>query len=828
MFNSRYGRAALAAALLVGLGTPAAAQFAPTGGFQMCQSLSSQTNSYIAAGVSAGASAPSWSDKCAINTVSVALSAASITNLDALYLLGVHAQALAKINLIAPGGAALTASGTVVWTAYRGLFGNSSGYYDTGINPATAGGNFAQNSAAMGAFSLTDAVATSYEIGNARARIRNDSAGPVALGQANSSSSATGTITSGQGDVAWSRSTTPGFSLYQNGIALTCASCAANASATRTSADIMIGSDGTSPTGKIVTSAWFGGTQTAQQVAALSTATHNFAALHGVRLPWSGDTVYVSNTAVNGIPVGNDTTGSGSISAPYLTLDKAISVANAGQAIILNDGTYSPATTFYSVTKTTTISALNSLQATLRRVSGQTRIIQSSLSAGSTLTLNNIILDGQGDTATAITAPDQASGAYTLALNGVTIQNVTNYGIGGSSANHANVTITGGTFTGSSTRALVRFSALTAGNIVVTGVTATITQGASGYGALAQVEANAVGPTVSITNSTANITPAPTGSGFAYGIFTLNIPNVLIANNTINMASSDVSLPNCRVVSISYDTSAPLDSSNGSIHDNTLYNDCSGGGNNILIGMDGNPGALLRNMANNTQIYNNVITGTAASQAQTLHGIELGYQSGGTVYHNTVTTSQYAVVSKGMTGTPVYYANLWRDQSTKAMYQKAGDGSLFIANVSYQPNDGGTQQTCYNLDDDEGGEHATGGIFTNNICVYTSATPRAFVFLGTSASATLTTNNYYATNSLNATSFTWADGTVYSTVAAWKAAHESTALGVDPLFVSAPSNYSLQAASPLVAAGTYSASAPTDFAGYAYANPPSVGAYQWH
>jgi hypothetical protein len=826
MFSSRH--AAIAAALLVGLSTPAVAQFAPTAGFLLCQSLTAQTTAYVAAGVSAGASTPSWSDKCAINSVSRALSAAGITNLDALYLLGVHAQALAKINLITPGGAALTASGTVVWTAYRGLFGNSSGYYDSGINPATAGGNFAQNSATMGAFSLTDAVATSYEVGNARARIRNDSAGPVALGQANSTSSATGTITSGQGDVVWTRSTTPGFVLYQNGTALTCASCAANASASLTSADVMVGSDGSAPSSKIVTAAWFGGAQTAQRVAALSTATHNFAAYHGVRLPWSGDTVFVSNTNVNGIPVGNDTTGNGSATAPYLTLDKALSVSNAGQVILLNDGTYSPASTFYTITKTVTISALNSLQATLRRVSGQTRIIQSSLSAGSTLALNNIVLDGQGDTATGITAPDQASGAYTLTMNGVTFKDITNYGIGGAAANHVNVTINGGIFTGSSTRSLVRFSALTAGAIVVTGVTATVTQGASGYGVLAQVQANAVGPTVSITNSTANITPAATGSGFSYGAFILNIPGVVIANNTINMASSDVSLPNCRVVSISYDTTTPLDSSNGVIHDNTLYNDCSGGGNNILIGMDGNPGALLRNNANNTQIYNNVITGTAASQAQTLHGIELGYQSGGSVYRNTVTTTQYAIVSKGMTGTPVYYANLFRDQSTKAMYQKAGDGSVFLNNVSYQPNDGGSQQACYDLDDDEGGEHATGGVFSNNICVYTSATPRAFVYLGTSASATLTSNDYYATNSLNATSFTWSDSTVYNTVAAWRSAHEATALGVDPLFVSAPSDYRLQAGSPLVAAGTYSASAPTDYSGYAFANPPSIGAYQWH
>jgi len=51
-------------------------------------------------------------------------------------------------------------------------------------------------------------------------------------------------------------------------------------------------------------------------------------------------TIYVSNSTANGYPVGNDTTGTGSPAAPYLTLHKAISAAAAGDTVLLNDGTY--------------------------------------------------------------------------------------------------------------------------------------------------------------------------------------------------------------------------------------------------------------------------------------------------------------------------------------------------------------------------------------------------------------------------------------------------------------------------------------------------------
>ena len=43
-------------------------------------------------------------------------------------------------------------------------------------------------------------------------------------------------------------------------------------------------------------------------------------------------TYYVSNTSANGIGVGNDQTGTGSETSPFLTLDKALAVVQPGDS----------------------------------------------------------------------------------------------------------------------------------------------------------------------------------------------------------------------------------------------------------------------------------------------------------------------------------------------------------------------------------------------------------------------------------------------------------------------------------------------------------------
>ncbi len=54
--------------------------------------------------------------------------------------------------------------------------------------------------------------------------------------------------------------------------------------------------------------------------------------------------IFVSNTAVNNIPAGNDTTGDGTKASPYLTFVKAWASKADGDTIYLNDGSYTSPT----------------------------------------------------------------------------------------------------------------------------------------------------------------------------------------------------------------------------------------------------------------------------------------------------------------------------------------------------------------------------------------------------------------------------------------------------------------------------------------------------
>src|SRR5262245_928924 len=74
--------------------------------------------------------------------------------LDALYLYAAYDEATALTNLKSSsfGG---TNTNSVSYTADQGYTGASSKYIDLGYNPTTAGGNFAQNSACRGGWSLT-------------------------------------------------------------------------------------------------------------------------------------------------------------------------------------------------------------------------------------------------------------------------------------------------------------------------------------------------------------------------------------------------------------------------------------------------------------------------------------------------------------------------------------------------------------------------------------------------------------------------------------------------------------------------------------------------
>lgn len=82
--------------------------------------------------------------------------------LDALYIFAAHDSQAARLNIKNPGTYDLTVGGgspTFTTDAYYS-FNGSTDWFDTNFNPATAGGNYSQNSASLGIWSATGGTRT--------------------------------------------------------------------------------------------------------------------------------------------------------------------------------------------------------------------------------------------------------------------------------------------------------------------------------------------------------------------------------------------------------------------------------------------------------------------------------------------------------------------------------------------------------------------------------------------------------------------------------------------------------------------------------------------
>jgi hypothetical protein len=138
------------------------------------------------------------------------------TLMDGLWVFATNTTTTANLNLVSTSYT-LTQNGTETFAANNGYTGDgSTGYFSTGLDPITAGGNYAQNSAAIGACVLTsrtsptayaslgidyayiEAYATGYEL--------NGGAFPTYTGSTNA-----------QGSLIVSRTSAPSITLYQNG-----------------------------------------------------------------------------------------------------------------------------------------------------------------------------------------------------------------------------------------------------------------------------------------------------------------------------------------------------------------------------------------------------------------------------------------------------------------------------------------------------------------------------------------------------------------------------------------------------------------------------------
>lgn len=152
-----------------------AANFSSMGTF-VASLYEAEASTLFAAMLAAGAE-PDDTRKSLMNTRIAALKAAGLwAKKDCDYMLAAHARAAAKINWKNPGTFDLTEvdGGNLTFDADLGFTGNgTSSYLKTGFNPATAGGQYALNSAHLGVYSTTAAQGDTIEIG-ARVGVNND------------------------------------------------------------------------------------------------------------------------------------------------------------------------------------------------------------------------------------------------------------------------------------------------------------------------------------------------------------------------------------------------------------------------------------------------------------------------------------------------------------------------------------------------------------------------------------------------------------------------------------------------------------------------------
>lgn len=188
-------------------------------------------------------SEPSAQRKRLIDDLVVALKAAGVwSKLDSLYLMAGHDAQAARRNWIADQYN-LTTVASPTFTTDRGYTTNgSSSYLDTGFNPATAGGKFAQDSACFAAWNRTagqnNSSAAGWFDGADGVSLLFRTTGNLGGGRLNQAATASTSITDGTGLLALNRSGSSTSQIIKNGIQL---ATPTNASAALNSATLNFG-----------------------------------------------------------------------------------------------------------------------------------------------------------------------------------------------------------------------------------------------------------------------------------------------------------------------------------------------------------------------------------------------------------------------------------------------------------------------------------------------------------------------------------------------------------------------------------------------------------
>lgn len=550
----------------------------------------------------------------------------------------------------------------------------------------------------------------------------------------------------------------------------------------------------------------------------------------GPYIPTGDIVVSDSASAASGIALGNDTTGTGTASAPYLTLAKALTVATSGQRIWLNGKPSSPSVytnaTTYAPTVGLTIEAILPLGASIKN-SSTTSVMTPVYSGGETLTFRHVIIDGNSVSADCYRIADSAA-AHTLNFEGCRLQGFTSHGIFGSgSSTKVNLNLFDTDIYGTGTACAdgVYIPSFAAGSYKsIRGSVVLTNQASSGHGPVNLVAtASGVTSTAIGTEVSSTLLSSLTGAANHYGFAAIDLAPVNVLGCKVTVTGAYGTRSGVPV----YITASARICAGNRVAGNAIYNGTTGG---YLIRYGEEDGTAAANdKLNGAEIYCNWLEGigSVAGQTGALHGILNGSKADANIYRNVFKTTGYAIADKYGSGN--WYSNVIYDYYNSAITFKGSISAKARFNTVYQ-NVIAAQFIQLSTNTTTSTDIVTCEL-TGNDCVTTMAASLSIELQSGQTSVTFGYNNYalsgssayWGNNRFNYNAVTYLHG-----AAAWISAYEVTGLSCDPYFRDAANrDFRLAGPSKKRAIVPYSATAPVDFYGRARsAGGTTVGAFE--
>lgn len=477
--------------------------------------------------------------------------------------------------------------------------------------------------------------------------------------------------------------------------------------------------------------------------------------------PLAPATHFVSLSETNGYAVGVNSGPGDSKQTPWLTLAYAITNAPSGSIICVNDGTYAAATFFSIADKSLEIRAENTRAVTLNATGAQVRIINFTTAAAGPshlLTLRGLVLDGLNTTTRAllIGTSTPALGVYAqVEIFDCTIRDVTQSAIRTNVQKSTSLTVSGLVLSGAFSSPIIHVASAQEGDFSISNVSVSATATADGVSVVdIQRIAGGSGMTVLVSKVTGDVSNS-VGSNLLHGVTIANVDDAKIENCDLNISGSIFSGWIYRI----FCTSTGMTANRGAIRRNHGYNG-NAGGYCALIGSDASSAGDGRH--NDGVIAGNTFAANPAS-ATPIHGIMLGWSTGGEAYDNTVQGCGLATIAKQNTGAH-FYNNEITQASSEAFRAKGATNAVWENNTVIVS--AGHEGDCVNVNID-GAVNSTGIEISGNTFVLDAA-PGNIVDVETGSTALFADNTYTINVSLGSNPWRY-HANVYQTLAEWKA-----------------------------------------------------------